>query len=174
MKFNLRQTETKTGIARYAVCSPLLILFAALLLLPMSVHADGMEGSPQGNKLENAKGKVFSGSTSKAPVRKIGKTGNTKAIDDFELAKYQYCGADSDCTVSTNGCCDCANGGVEVAVNKSRLEAFRDRFDCLHIECTQVIANPPCANGVVSCINHRCQYFDDRPAPSAATPESAK
>lgn len=144
------------------------ILFC-LVLNPLSALADGMEQSPPGVQLKNAKGETISHENGTAPVLQLGKTGNTKAIDDFELAKYQYCGNDSDCTVAVNGCCDCVNGGIEVAVNKERVEAFHERFDCLHVECTQNVANPPCANGVVSCINHRCQYFDDRPNAAATT-----
>ena len=86
-------------------------------------------------------------------------SGNTAALDAFELARYQYCGSDRDCVVAINGCCDCANGGVEVAVNNDRLKAFRERFDCLHMTCGMVPPNPPCASGVVSCISHKCKYF---------------
>ena len=88
-------------------------------------------------------------------------TGQTKPLSDFELAKYQYCGSDRDCTVAVNGCCDCANGGQEVGVNKERLRDFQKRFDCLYAQCSHEPANPPCFNGVVSCLDHRCQYFDD-------------
>ncbi len=151
----------------------LVLMLCLSLLLPTISHADGMEGQPS-SQLKNAKGKVFSESGEKAPVRMIGKTGNTKAIDDFELAKYQYCGNDADCRIAVNGCCDCANGGTEVAINKDRFEAFRERFDCLHVQCTQVIAEPPCENGVVSCINHRCHYFDDRPQATSADEASTK
>lgn len=79
-------------------------------------------------------------------------------LDSFELGKYQYCGSDRDCVVANNGCCDCANGGEDVAVNKERLEAFRERFDCLHVQCTMRASVPPCGSGLVSCINHRCKY----------------
>ena len=95
-----------------------------------------------------------------SPEPKLG-TGNTSPLSEFELGRYQYCGKDTDCTVSINGCCDCANGGIEVGVNKERLEDFRQRFDCLYFECGRKLANPPCANGVVSCVNHKCKYFDD-------------
>ena len=131
-----------------------------------------MEESPPGVQLQNAKGKVFSDGKDKAPVRQVGKTGNTKALNDFELAKYQYCGRDSDCVVSINGCCDCANGGIEVSVNKDRVESFRSRFDCLHVACTRRAASPPCQSGVVSCVSHRCQYFDDRATAAKAAGES--
>ena len=82
----------------------------------------------------------------------------TTPLDSFELGKYQYCGSDQDCVPVNNGCCDCANGGEDVAVNKERLEAFRARFDCLHVACTERASIPPCGTGVVSCISHRCHY----------------
>ena len=92
------------------------------------------------------------------PIRKAGKSGNTKPLEEFELARYQYCGQDSDCVAVTNGCCDCANGGEDVAVNKLRVEAFRKRFDCLHVSCAGQDADPPCGEGVVTCLNHKCKY----------------
>ena len=83
----------------------------------------------------------------------------TELLSDFELGRYQYCGDDSDCMQAINGCCDCANGGVDVAVNKLRYEDFRARFNCLEVECGKNDANSSCGNGVVSCINHKCKYI---------------
>ncbi len=87
--------------------------------------------------------------------------GNTKPLSDFELARYQYCGDDRDCTIVVNGCCDCANGGQEVAISRDRVEAFKKRFECLYAQCEHRPAVPPCKNGVVSCLDHKCKYFDD-------------
>lgn len=82
----------------------------------------------------------------------------TTKLDAFELGKYQYCGQDSDCVLANNGCCDCANGGEDVAVNKLRLEEFRARFNCMDVVCTMLATEPPCGSGVVACIEHRCRY----------------
>lgn len=87
--------------------------------------------------------------------------GETKPLSDFELGKYQYCGDDRDCVVAQNGCCDCANGGADVAVNKDRLSAFNTRFDCLYVSCGEEEITPPCGSGVVSCINHKCRYISE-------------
>lgn len=81
-------------------------------------------------------------------------------LSEFELGKYQYCGTDSDCIKANNGCCDCANGGADVAVNRKDYDSFRARFDCLHVNCTERARIPACASGVVSCVNHKCKYFD--------------
>ena len=85
-------------------------------------------------------------------------TANSEPLDAFELGRYQYCGQDSDCVVATNGCCDCANGGEDVAVAKERLEDFKSRFNCLKTPCTKKAAVPPCGSGLVSCIEHKCKY----------------
>ena len=87
------------------------------------------------------------------------KLGAVTPINDFELGRYQYCGADSDCVVATNGCCDCANGGKDVSVNKERLADFQKRFDCLYSKCGDKPSDPICGSGVVSCVMHKCQYF---------------
>lgn len=91
---------------------------------------------------------------------------NSQPLSDFDLGKYQYCGTDSDCILAQNGCCDCANGGQDIAINKERVSAFQSRFDCLHVECTEKATEPPCASGVVSCINHKCRYIGEEPSSS--------
>ncbi|MCB0322388.1 MAG: hypothetical protein KDD69_02410 [Bdellovibrionales bacterium] len=158
----------------------------AAVVFCFSIHgarADGMEEAPAGAKPKSVQ--TIGDGTKTPPIRqsghaghaKSGDTGNTKALGDFELAKYQYCGRDSDCVVAINGCCDCVNGGTEVAVNAERLAAFEARFDCLHVQCSHNPANPPCENGVVSCVNHRCRYFDNRPSAEpepTPTPETVK
>ena len=87
--------------------------------------------------------------------------GNTKPLSDFELGRYQYCGSDKDCIIAVNGCCDCANGGVEVGINREREEAFHKRFDCLYVQCNHQPAVPVCGSGVLSCLDHKCRYFDE-------------
>lgn len=97
----------------------------------------------------------------KAPEKPPVPTGSTKPLSAFELGRYQYCGDDRDCMVALNGCCDCANGGEDVAVNKERYEAFRARFQCLYVSCGEKTRATECATGVVSCLNHKCRYFNE-------------
>lgn len=80
-------------------------------------------------------------------------------LSKFELGRYQYCGDDRDCIIVSNGCCDCANGSPDVAINKDRLASFEARFSCVDVICGEKAADPICGSGVVSCINHKCKYF---------------
>jgi hypothetical protein len=145
------------------------VLSSFVLALPLLARADGMEEHPPGvksTKKTTAPANVTKPKPAAAPTTKQGQpkkpaAGNTKPLNDYELGKYQYCGRAEDCIVAVNGCCDCANGGIEVAVNKARFDDLLKRFDCLYVQCSHKPADPPCANGVVSCIDHKCQYFDD-------------
>ena len=85
---------------------------------------------------------------------------HAQLLSDFQLQKYQYCGSDSDCVYAINGCCDCVNGGQNVAINKNRLADFKAQFSCERVGCTRIAAEQPCgSSGVVSCVHHRCKYF---------------
>lgn len=127
-------------------------------------------GSTKSSKKKSAKKKkkkkssaALTKPTGKAARTKRRPLGLTKPLTAFELGRYQYCGADADCVLAQNGCCDCANGGEDVAVNKERLAAFRARFDCLYVNCANKEVFPACGTGVVSCVNHKCKYFPDSP-----------
>lgn len=86
----------------------------------------------------------------------------TKPLSSFEVGRYQYCGKDSDCVWATNGCCDCNSGAQDVAVNKERLQAFKERFACSQYACPKRPPLPPeCGQGVITCVNHKCQYITD-------------
>lgn len=91
----------------------------------------------------------------------VKRTGQTRPLSEFELGRYQYCGSDRDCVAANNGCCDCANGGGDVAVNRERLAAFEARFDCLYVSCGEKDTVPPCGSGIISCVNHKCVYFSN-------------
>ncbi len=89
---------------------------------------------------------------------------SAQQLSKFDLGKYQYCGEDSDCVAVQNGCCDCANGGSDVAINKIHLEDFKARFHCEDVMCTARAKIPPCGSGVVSCVNHECRYVQESDA----------
>lgn len=82
-------------------------------------------------------------------------------LSDADLHRYQYCGNDKDCVIARNGCCDCANGGFDVAINKMRIEDFKDRFNCMSTYCTQIAPATPCAIGTVTCVEHRCDFVSE-------------
>ncbi|MDD2943284.1 MAG: hypothetical protein PHC51_10005 [bacterium] len=83
------------------------------------------------------------------------------ALSDADLHRYQYCGNDKDCVVMRNGCCDCANGGFDVAINKMRVEDFKARFNCMSTTCTEIAPVTPCGIGTVTCVEHRCDFVSE-------------
>ena len=75
-----------------------------------------------------------------------------------ELAKYQACTRDTDCVYAQNGCCDCVNGGADVAINATHVADLRGRFKCEGVPCTRMAAVPECGSGQVSCASGKCRY----------------
>ncbi|HEX7477416.1 MAG TPA: hypothetical protein VF331_06395 [Polyangiales bacterium] len=65
--------------------------------------------------------------------------------------------ADAQCTYEVNGCCDCANGGQEIAVAHDQVDAFRARFACTG-GCTQRYRE--CGTGKVACERGLCVYHE--------------
>ncbi len=86
---------------------------------------------------------------------------HTSPLSSSELAPFQVCSEDSDCKFVTNGCCDCANGGDEIAINSSQEADFNSMFDCSSTSCTEMARTPPCGCGTVSCVGRLCTYNTD-------------
>jgi hypothetical protein len=89
-------------------------------------------------------------------------------LSDSLMLQYKDCQKDEDCIWVKNGCCDCANGGKDDAINEDRYLDFQDNFDCTNVTCTMMEANPPCGSGTVTCRSGKCEYtaFDlDLPDP---------
>lgn len=84
--------------------------------------------------------------------------GSVEPLPESEYSTYQNCGNDADCVVVQNGCCDCANGGKDIAINRLHLEKFKSLFSCEQVMCTLMAAVPPCGSGVVSCVSKKCKY----------------
>lgn len=70
--------------------------------------------------------------------------------------EYRTCERDEQCVYTHNGCCDCMNGGADIAVRRDRLSAFRAQFDCADIGCTEMGGN--CGEGRVACERGLCVY----------------
>src|SRR5262245_7217641 len=87
----------------------------------------------------------------------------TAPLPEPETRRFRACGVDGDCTFVNNGCCDCANGGEEIAINRDMVGAFRAQFDCAHASCTMVGRSPPCGCGIASCVGGLCEYAVDGP-----------
>jgi len=83
--------------------------------------------------------------------------GTDHPLPEEDTLDYRDCTADSDCVYVTNGCCDCANGGKDLAVNKSKVADFGAEFDCSG-RCTLMGMDPPCGSGTVKCEKNLCTY----------------
>jgi len=79
-------------------------------------------------------------------------------LSDKEVEAYQACTTDEDCVYERNGCCDCANGGSDAAINHKRVDAFRARFTCGLTPCTLLDVEPKCGSGKVACVAGKCSY----------------
>jgi hypothetical protein len=73
---------------------------------------------------------------------------------------YRACTNDADCVLAQNGCCDCANGGEDIAVRRDRAAAFRERFRC-EDGCTEIGGS--CGQGTITCEEQLCVYRPPAP-----------
>jgi hypothetical protein len=76
------------------------------------------------------------------------------------LAEYRRCERDDQCTWVTNGCCDCANGGDDIAVAADKKAAFRALFSCNDTPCTDVAVTPACGTGTAACEAGLCVFHE--------------
>lgn len=101
-----------------------------------------------------------------APLSSCGIGGNVDVPDisaggplsDSLTLQYKDCQKDEDCMWVQNGCCDCANGGKDDAINADRYSDFLENFDCSKVTCTMMEANPSCGTGSFSCNTGKCEY----------------
>ena len=82
---------------------------------------------------------------------------NINPLPTEAVKEYQVCAEDSDCVVAQNGCCDCANGGEDVAINKNKKVNFLAQFSCEAIMCTQLARIPGCGKEEVECAQGLCK-----------------
>jgi len=68
--------------------------------------------------------------------------------------EYRACTIDTDCVLAQNGCCDCANGGEDIAIYRDQVAAFTARFECHG--CTEIGGD--CGRGAITCENKLCTY----------------
>lgn len=162
--FNLRVVSSCFGNLRVRNCCVALVfqlLFSLgfCLVFNISALADGFPEDMSSGPTDSAKSGSATAASSGDSAAPAVKEYTGPKLAEFDLARYQYCGADSDCVVALNGCCGCEDGGQEVAINKDRLEAFRANFSCDNVACGQKLSSTRCFGGVVSCIEHRCRYI---------------
>lgn len=90
-------------------------------------------------------------------------TSTGEPLPPSKLAPYQACQTDSDCVWVQNGCCDCANGGEDIAIARNQEAAFRAQFSCQGVGCTEVDREPACGTGSVACKSGRCAFLATAP-----------
>lgn len=83
----------------------------------------------------------------------------TSPVTASVLSQYQGCNVNSDCVWFNNGCCDCANGGQETAVNRNMNAQAADLFNCAGVACTMRAKIPPCGTGSVFCNSNKCEFL---------------
>lgn len=90
-----------------------------------------------------------------------GLDGNLGTLSYGETLMYRSCEVNEDCVYAQNGCCDCANGGEDIAVNKDLKETFSRLFtlSCGNVACTMVGAIPACGTGTVECSAGICEFI---------------
>ena len=76
----------------------------------------------------------------------------TKPFVPDELRQYRKCNDTSNCIRVDNGCCDCANGGGTISINREFDKQFHALFDCKKVMCTQragtcLFREPVCKDG---------------------------
>lgn len=74
------------------------------------------------------------------------------------LDDYRRCERDDQCVWVNNGCCDCANGGEDIAVRVDKKAAFRALFQCDNLPCTAIGSVPQCGTGEVACQSGLCVF----------------
>lgn len=73
--------------------------------------------------------------------------------------EYRACEVDTDCVLALNGCCDCANGGRDIAIARDQAAAFNARFACTGA-CTE--RGGDCGRGTIACEGKLCVYHPPR------------
>lgn len=79
-------------------------------------------------------------------------------LTDDQLKEFQECSEDAECVYVDNGCCDCANGGKEAAVNVTKVADFKKALDCSDARCTELARIPECGTGQIKCNEGLCTF----------------
>jgi hypothetical protein len=90
-----------------------------------------------------------------APCRAPNADKLSAPMEERLTREYRACAVDADCVVVLNGCCDCANGGQDIAVNREEAAAFEARFHCTG-ECNEMAGD--CGQGTARCEDQLCTY----------------
>jgi hypothetical protein len=83
-------------------------------------------------------------------------TKHSERMPEPETLTYRACNTADDCVYIQNGCCDCVNGGQDIAVAKAHKDAFEAQFECSSRHCTEAAGK--CGRGEVTCEEHVCRF----------------
>lgn len=81
--------------------------------------------------------------------------GLRQPMPETDTLPYRACVADGDCVRVDNGCCQCGEGALNIAVARTHEKAFRARFAC-SASCPEI--DHDCSRGHVSCEQHVCTF----------------
>ncbi len=85
-------------------------------------------------------------------------------LPDSATAKYRACSVDSECMYIQNGCCDCGNGGADLAINRKHQAEFLAQLKCgAETPCSMMQRIPACGSGSVQCTAGMCTYTHAAP-----------
>ncbi len=77
------------------------------------------------------------------------------------LDEWKVCSQDLDCVETQEGCCNCANGGIQMAINKQYLDEWQNILDnsCQDVGC---LAFVNCKQGSIICENDKCKFKEEK------------
>jgi hypothetical protein len=129
--------------------------FVSLLTACVLAFAACAESAGPDLQATHAKGPHGAAPLAQPPVAKL-----EGPMPEQLTLEYRACDTDADCVLALNGCCDCANGGHDIAVNRAKLGDFVARFQCAS-GCTE--RGGKCGDGTIACKNELCTYGSKPP-----------
>lgn len=80
----------------------------------------------------------------------------TKSVNSDDIYN---CNRDIDCVSFQAGCCNCRNGGTNIALNRKYLDYWVEELsrECREVVCTAVISDDWTCLAAPKCIDSNCQ-----------------
>ncbi len=82
-----------------------------------------------------------------------------KVNEPLTVGDVFVCHEASDCVAVPAGCCDCNNGGRNIAINKKYQQYFMDHLKtkCEGMMCAAVVSDDPSCSATPDCVEGLCQ-----------------
>lgn len=90
-------------------------------------------------------------------------TSENKPLGTNALKQYQACSHADQCIRVDNSCCNCANGGETISINRKFEVPFRQQFPCRMVVCSQKAGD--CIFRVPNCVKGFCELIALKDAP---------